>query len=151
MSNNLTNDFSVLSPSEKKELERKQQEQERKRLELEEKARKATEEKARKAKAAAQKARETALRNAATRKAEAERKERERQSKKNAWTMLTVLCIVLIFIVVWLWIHLGNKWCGDDLGALIAYYIFSSIVAAIPIFGLIGAVVKCVEKIKEYK
>ena len=65
--------------------------------------------------------------------------------------MLTILCIVLIILVVWLWIHLGNKWCGDDLAELIVYYIFSPIVAAIPIFGLIGAIVKCVEKIKENK
>ena len=58
MSNNSIDDFKVLSPSEKKELERKRQEQERQRLEAEERARLAAEEKARKAKEAAQKAKE---------------------------------------------------------------------------------------------
>ena len=64
--------------------------------------------------------------------------------------MLTILCIVLIILVVWLWIHLGNKWCGDA-AEYIVYYMFSWIVAAIPICPLIGAVAKCKEKVEEYK
>ena len=76
MSNNSIDDFKVLSPSEKKELERKRQEQERQRLEAEERARLAAEEKARKARLAAEeKARKAKL--AAQQKKEVEKIEIE--------------------------------------------------------------------------
>lgn len=93
MSNNLTDGFSVLSPSQKKELERKRQEQERKRLEAAEKARLAAKEKARKAKEAAQKARETALR----------KKARVRNLKSLCIVAGIVLTALIAWLAVWLW------------------------------------------------
>ena len=87
MSKTTIGEFSVLSPSQKKELERKHQEQE---------ARKAA--MAAKRAKAARKEREAAA-------AEREKKRREKELKK-IWLRIWigVLCI-LIIVVLWAWIH----------------------------------------------
>lgn len=130
-SNNLIDDFKVLSPSEKKELERKRLEAERKRLETEEKARLAAEEKARKAKEAAQKARETAL--------------RKKARVRNLKSLCIVAGIVLTALIAWLAVWLWGLFVEFDIAILC---LFIPIVAIIAIIFIWVIVKVAVEEIK---
>ena len=149
MENTIIGDFSVLSPSQKRELEQKRKEKE---------------------------ARDTA---AAIRRAEAARKAREaaklaeekrlaairaekaaRESKKNILRLgIAVLCI-LIIVVIWVWIHYFNVFCDDvdptaDTGLKIfygvIYFLFTSIVAGPILAGIGTGIEKLRNKIKALK
>ena len=161
MNDAILNEFSVLSPSQKKELERKRKEKEAR--ETAEAIRKA--EAARKAKEAAKRAEEERL---AAIRAENAAREAEKQSKKNRLMFWTVVLVVLIIVVAWIWIHgfifLGSneiesmspeKRESDAIGTWIfigiMYFLFTSFVA-LPIFVGIGAGIKKLrDKIKEIK
>ena len=113
MSNNSIDDFKILSPSEKKELEHKRLEAERKRLEAAEKARLATEEKARKAKLAAQKARETKM---------AKKKELEKQLSELSNSKAVMVCIINTIVFLGALVGIGVL-IGEFDGALLFLYI----------------------------
>ena len=143
MTDTIIGEFSVLSPSQKRELERKRKEQEAR--ETAEAIRKA--EAARKAKEAATRAEEERL--AAIRAENA-----ARESKKNILKLgIAVLC-VLIIIVIWLWIHSFNVFCSSvfpdiDTGTKILYGIFYFVCTAIIAGPILGGMVSGIEKLKD--
>lgn len=167
MANSIIDDFTVLSPSQKRELERKRKEKEER--EAAEAARKADEAEAKAARKAAEAeaAKREEERIAAIR-AQKEACEAEKESKKNILRFwITVLCVILI-IAVWIWIHyfiiLGSnevesmspeKRESDAIPTWILigfmYFLFTSIIA-IPILAGIGCgIVNLRDKIKEMK
>ncbi len=139
MHNTSIGKFSVLSPSQKKELER--QRIERERLKAEQKEKKRRDEEAR------MKAERKA---AAARKAEQERIESEKQAKKTLYKTRIALSIFLLIFSIGFFIHLGNVWC-DDAAEYVLYYLFGGMFELCIIF-CIGAFINlCVEKINEIK
>lgn len=153
MSNSIVGEFSVLSPSQKRELERKRKEKEAR--ETAEAIRKA--ETARKAREAAKRAEEERL---AAIRAENAAREADKQSKKNRLMFWIAVLCVLIIIVIWLWIHSFNVFCSSvfpdiDTGTKILYGIFYfafTIIIAGPILGgIVSGIEKLYDKIKDIK
>lgn len=159
MANSIINDITVLSPSQKKELERKRREQEeREEAEARRKAKAAM-----KAKAAARQAseqqREAAKKAAAARQAEADRKEVAKQTKKTLWGLLIVVICALMIITIYYWFHFTGEIVRDENGNITG----DAIIGAIIIWGLLGfvsgpilvglgfAISGCSDKIKAIK
>lgn len=128
MSNNSIDDFKVLSPSEKKELERKRQEQERKRLEAAEKARLAAEERAKKAKVAAK-----------ARAAKAKEKQAIVRTKK---ILCIVAGIVLTALIAWLAIWLWGLFVEFDIAILCLLIPIVAIIAIVIIWVIVKVAVE---------
>ena len=136
MLNTSIDGFSVLSPSQKKELERKRQEEE---------ARTASE--AAQRAEAARKAKETKERNAIAHKKAVASLESEMESKIAGLRILRAVLIILIiiaalFVIVGTYIGLDGDWA-----AIIIAYVIEALPAMI-VFGVLGwGVEACSEKI----
>lgn len=128
MSNNLIDDFKVLSPSEKKELERKRLEAERKRLETEEKARLAAEERTKKAKAAAE-----------ARAAKAKKKQAIVRTKK---ILCIVAGIVLTALIAWLAVWLWELFVEFDIAILCLFIPVAAFIALVLILVMVKVAVE---------
>ena len=127
MSNNSIDDFKVLSPSEKKELERKRQEQECQRLEAEERARLAAEEKARKARLAAKaraKLAEDARKAKESKRAELEQSKQEKLQQLSELSNTKAVLVSIVNTIVFLGALVGiGVPIGEFDGALLFLYI----------------------------
>ena len=116
MSNNLIDDFKVLSPSEKKELERKRLEAERKRLEAAEKARLA-------AKARAKLA-EDARKAKESKRAELEQSKQEKLQQLSELSNTKAVLVSIVNTIVFLGALVGiGVLIGEFDGALLFLYI----------------------------
>ena len=154
MSNSITDEFSLLSPSQKRELERKRKEKEAR--EAENAAKRA--EAARKAREAAKRAEEERI---ATIKAQNAAHEAEIQQKKTLLYCGIVTLCVLVVLVIWLWIHLFGvsykAWFGggEEIEPKVVYGIFYfgiSLFLVAPIIAVLqSGIAKMAEKIKELK
>ena len=135
----IVGEFSVLSPSQKKELERKRREQEAR--EAKEAARRAEN---------TRKAKEAAMYKEAERIAALKEKVAEQEVKGNRLKFhIGVLCVCFV-IVVWAWIHYFNPFCAavdptaNLLGKIIwgVIYFFLTGMIAIPLLFWIGSRIK---------
>lgn len=153
MANEVIGEFSVLSPSQKRELERKREEKEAR--DAENAAKRA--EAARKAREAAKRAEEERI---AAKKAKNAAREAEIQQKKTLLYCGIVILCVLIVLVIWLWIHLCHLACmsifGDDkqvrvLCGILFIYIPSLLIVAPISAGILGGISKMAKKIKALK
>ncbi len=153
MAYSIIGEFSVLSPSQKRELEQKRREKEAR--ETAAAIRRA--EAARKAREAAKLAEEKRL---AAIRAENAAREAAKESKKNILRFCIAVLCVLIIIVVWVWIHYFNVFCVDvnpdaDVWDKIVYGVFyfmcTSIVAGPILAGIGTGIEKLRNKIKALK
>ncbi len=155
MDNSIIGEFSILSPSQKKELERKRKEKEAR--ETAEAIRKAE---------TAQKAREEAKfaeeRRLAAIRAENATREAEKESKRNRLKFLIVILCVLVIIIIWVWIHYFNvnvqdmyKGKEDNIGDRIVYGVIyfpvTGIIVVPILIGIVVGIKKLKDKIKAIK
>ena len=147
MNNTTIGDFSILSPSQKKELERKRQEQE---------AREAAE--IAKRAEAARMAREAAKRNAEAKAAAFKAAEDQRNAEKERKKMgliigIGVLCF-LIVVVLWAWIHFSSSAPlnpQQDGGNTVALLLLLAFVALPAVLGLGFGISVLKDKLNEIK
>jgi cation transport ATPase len=152
MSNSIIGEFSVLSPSQKREFERKRKEQEAR--ETAEAIHKA--ETARKAREAAKRAEEERL---AAIRAENAARDAEKQTKRTLWVLLVLAIIALMIITIYYWFHVTGEIVRDENGNITG----DAIIGAIIIWALLGfvagpilvglgvAISGCSDKIKALK
>ena len=142
MANTSVEEFSILSPSQKKELERKHQEK----IALE------TAEAIRKAEAA-KLAKEKAKLKAEALAAERQRAKEKRESKKSKLKFWIGVLYVLIAFVIWLWIHYCHKLCvviwQDNIVAEIFLGMIIYALALIVVGPIIAGIAKGIEKLKD--